>query len=169
MTSILDRIKITTNADSNVLMPEDFASRNVARALFTPHERYVHASLRAIGYGAFESFAAVFGKHLIAAPEAIDAAARAYESTNAFQREVAEVVESLGDKRDAELNARVAELTHHAADAARALNMAVSDRIHDQSKHRQPADFVILSGILDKRAKEIAYRHSDAPHYDKGE
>lgn len=169
MNSILDRIKIATNANNNVLLPEDFASRNVARALFTPHERHVHASLRAIGYGTFESFAAAFGKHLIAAPEALDAAARAYESTNAFQREVEEVVEELGDKRDAELKRRVAKLTHHVALAADAFSVGLSDREYDQSKHRQPADFVILGGILDKRAKEIQYRDSDEPHYVKGE
>lgn len=169
MNSILDRIKITTNADNSTLLPEDFASRNVARALFTPHERHVHASLRAIGYGAFESFAAVFGKHLTATPEALDAAARVYESTNAFQREVAEIVVALGKKRDAELNARVAELTHHAADAARAISMKVSDRIHDQGQHRQPTDFVILGGILEKREKEIKYQSDETPHYDKGE
>jgi hypothetical protein len=140
---------------ANVMLPEDFQSAPAARALFTPHERRLHASLRAIGFGAFESFAAVFGKHLLAAPEALDAAAAVYEETSTFKAELLEVIAALGSKRDAELDARVSELTHHASDAARALSIALSDHTPEEYKHRRPSDNLILAGILDAHTTEL--------------
>ena len=140
---------------ANILLPEDFASAAPALALFTPHERRTHASLRAIGFGQFESFAAVFGKHLIAAPETLDKAAASYEERATFKAELLEVIEALGIKRDAELDARVSELTHHASDAARALSIAISDHIPAQSTHRKPADSMGLAAILHAHSEEI--------------
>ena len=140
---------------ANVMLPEDFASAPAVRALFTPHERRLHASLRAIGFGTFESFAAVFGKHLRASPEALDAAAAVYEETATFKAELLEVIAAFGSKRDAELDARVSELTHHASDVARALSIALSDQTHNQSKHRRPSDSVILAGIIEGHSEEL--------------
>jgi hypothetical protein len=152
----LEHIKVRNQPEGhNVLMPFNFQSAPLARALFTPHERRLHASIRAIGFGAFESFATVFGKHLIAAPEALDAASNVYEQTPQFKRELLEAIATLGSKRDAELDARVSELTHHAADAARLLSFALSDHTHDESKHRKPTDSVTLAAILDGNAAMI--------------
>jgi len=148
---------------ANVMLPEDFASRPAVRALFTPNERRTHASLRAIGFGQFESFAAVFGRHVLAAPEALDAAATVYEETSTFKTELLEVIATLGSKRGAELDARVSELTHHAADAARALSIALSDITHDPEKHRKPSDNLNLAAILEAHATEIEQEAAPEP------
>ncbi|MGC2970450.1 hypothetical protein [Paraburkholderia aspalathi] len=152
----LEHIKVRSQPEgANVLMPLNFQSAPLARALFTPHERRWHAALRAIGFGSFESFAAVFGKHLIAAPEALDAAATVYEQTPQFKRELLGVIAALGSKRDAELDKRVSELTSHASDATRALSIALSDTTHDTTKHRQPSDSIALAAILEANATVI--------------
>jgi hypothetical protein len=140
---------------ANVMLPEDFQSAPAIRALFTPNERRTHASLRAIGFGQFESFAAAFGKHLLAAPEALDAVAAVYEETSTFKAELLEVITALGSKRDAELDARVSEMTHHASDAARALSIALGDHMPEEYKHRRPSDNLILAGILDAHTTEL--------------
>ncbi|MGQ7938493.1 hypothetical protein [Paraburkholderia sp. D1E] len=140
---------------ANVMLPEDFQSAPAIRVLFMPHERRTHASLRAIGFGTFESFAAVFGKHLLASPEALDAAAAVYEETSTFKVELLEVITALGSKRDAELDARVSEMTHHAADAARALSIALSDHTPEEYKHRRPSDNLILAGIITGHSEEL--------------
>lgn len=154
----------------NTLLPDDFASRPVIRAISTPHDRRTHATLRAIGFGRFESFAAVFGKYLIAAPEALDAAAGHYEGASLFETELLFALDTLGSKRDAELDARVAELTHHAADVARAVNLALSDNEYDKSLHRQPSDNLVLGGILNAHALELeqeaALERGDGPKTD---
>lgn len=155
----------------NTLLPDDFASRPIMRAITTPHERRTHATLRAIGFGRFESFAAVFGKHLIAAPEALDAAAGHYEGSSLFEAELLFALGTLGSKRDAELDARVAELTHHAADVARAVSMALSDNEYHESLHRQPSDSVALGGILNAHAQELeqeeAFERGDQTYWDR--
>ncbi|HKR39826.1 MAG TPA: hypothetical protein VJU59_09125 [Paraburkholderia sp.] len=125
------------------------------RAITTPHDRRTHATLRSIGFGRFEAFAAVFGKYLIAAPEALDAAAGHYEGASLFEAELLFALGTLGSKRDAELDARVAELTHHAADVARAVSMALSDNEYHSSLHRQPSDNLVLGGILNAHAQEL--------------
>ncbi|PLZ01965.1 hypothetical protein CY652_13120 [Burkholderia sp. WAC0059] len=154
--SQLEFIRIRECDDArNTLLPDDFASRPVMRAITTPHDRRTHATLRAIGFGRFESFAAVFGKYLIAAPEALDAAAGHYEGSSLFEAELLFALGTLGGKRDAELDARVSELTHHASDVARAVSMALSDNVYDKSLHRQPTDSLALGGILNAHAAEL--------------
>lgn len=145
----------------NTLLPDDFALGNVMRAIATPHERRTHATLRAIGFGRFESFAAVFGKYLIAAPEALDAAAGHYEGSSLFKAELLFSLGTLGGKRDAELDARVSELTQHATDVARAVSMALSGNVYHESLHRRPFDSVALGGILNAHAE--ALEQEDAP------
>lgn len=154
--SPLEFIRLRSHDEArNKLLPDDFASRPVMRAITTPHERRTHATLRAIGFGRFESFAAVFGKHLIAAPEALDAAAGHYEGSSLFEAELLFALGTLGSKRDAELDARVSELTQHATDVARAVSMALSDNVYHESLHRQPSDSVALGGVLNAHAVEL--------------
>jgi hypothetical protein len=122
------RIKAAATTEQQVfLKPEDFGLKSVILTLTNPHQRREHAVLRVTGYSALESFAASFGAALRGTPELFDRAAVAYEKTAIFADEVDELIEVLDPAAiDMEHDARIAELSSLAGDAAMGIRASLA-------------------------------------------
>lgn len=147
---------------SAIIYPQDFANKQLVKALLAASERRVYSGLRVYGLSKGEAFMAAFGQEFIATPDALMAAAEVFDATPLAQREILEAFSAADPYTlQSEWNRQVEALSFAARDAALSIRVALANYEPPADQYATERDHAQLREVLAKNAAALADERGD--------